>query len=353
MEKDPIRIRQAAQTFKAFVATFPDPSTSASDLAAQGYNAQKVGETGGLIDSLRKLVADLDKLGSPSVSEQLEIVPEAVHLAIEGKLQKLTSDLQSDLLQKIGAAASQQAYQSSIGGDARRYQREVESIRGDLYMSFQSIFATVDSVLLTTHINDAKLLIAQASEDAAKNLDALSKEASRSVLTHQNVTELEKVITNYETSTTIWAWAFAIVSIATLRMLVWIVAENDKFGFCFGPIFRPLSASSELSEIASYMITKILLASFLFGLCVTTARMYQAHWQNLIINRQRRIAWVSFMSLYKSIDLADAGSKEQLVIQAAQSIFAHNNTGFLPSGTNEFSSLPSALTEFAKLAKKE
>jgi mannose/fructose-specific phosphotransferase system component IIA len=65
----------------------------------------------------------------------------------------------------------------------------------------------------------------------------------------------------------------------------------------------------------------------------------------VIVNQQRRIAGISFPQLLEMIDTSDKESRQELVRQAAISVFAHGSSGFLHKGGNEFSALASVVSE--------
>ena len=62
------------------------------------------------------------------------------------------------------------------------------------------------------------------------------------------------------------------------------------------------------------------------------------------------IAFRAFRKMLASVP--DAGPREKLVTAAANAIFEHGSSGFLPKGTNEFTPLIGPLMEAAKAPKK-
>ncbi|QIF03836.1 hypothetical protein [Roseimicrobium sp. ORNL1] len=113
------------------------------------------------------------------------------------------------------------------------------------------------------------------------------------------------------------------------------------------PVFTDFSIAHAITQIVS----KLVLVSFALGCCVICSRNYQAHIHNVIVNKQREVAWESFKDLYNSIEAGDQTAKQQLVMEAAQAIFAHGSTGFLSKGANEFAALASVVGEVVNKAK--
>ena len=101
-----------------------------------------------------------------------------------------------------------------------------------------------------------------------------------------------------------------------------------------------------------YGVGKLLIASFAIGVLLISTRMYQTHGHNLVVNEQRKLAFIAFRKMLASLPAnTDAGGREQLIRTAAQSIFDHGSSGFLPKGTNEFMPLVSAFMDSSKAAK--
>jgi len=214
-----------------------------------------------------------------------------------------------------------------------------ENILYEVMMPYVALTRNLPSTI-TQGLRDE---IAKASETLSNlksEVEAASKEKQQvaaAVLTHDNVEEINFSINRHEGAASKWLWTFVALSVASAG----VVGYLNFFE-------QPLPQAPSPVEVAAHFIGKLLLITFFFGLCVLASRIYQTHVHNVIVNRQRKIASVSFLQMLKALESSDKETQTELVKQAAQSIFAHTSTGFLNKSSNELMPLTSVLAEIIK-----
>jgi hypothetical protein len=184
--------------------------------------------------------------------------------------------------------------------------------------------------------------LAQAYTERAK-LERRTEDAAATVLSAENIAELDKAITAHERSARNWLFIFPIMCAIMLSIFISIWrSQNDSLA---------AGAGQSVGSAMIYLFGKLLLVSFGLGLCIFSGRIYQTHAHNIIVNRQRRIASISFLQLYRAIDATDQSGKQELIKQAGQAIFAQTSTGFLRKSGNEFTPLAPLISEIIKSKK--
>ncbi|MBE2283467.1 MAG: hypothetical protein IAE77_08390 [Prosthecobacter sp.] len=198
--------------------------------------------------------------------------------------------------------------------------------------------------------------LSEKIEEREKQALEQQKAAESAVLVEDNVAELSTAIAHHESEAAKWFKFYVGILIFTLWIMIWMFA-NPPLLFWFGPRFNPVTSGlfqdpeDPLLQMIRLGIGKLVLASFIIGICVITGRIYQTHVHNVIVNRQRRMASVAFLQLYKALDPMDAASRNNVVVQACQAIFTHSSTGFLPKSSNEYTNLAEVLAEAIKKAR--
>jgi hypothetical protein len=213
----------------------------------------------------------------------------------------------------------------------------------------KSYLTSLDDAL--ERANEAERKLVEETAKAKKSTENIAA----AVLTKENVNELGDAIKKHTDSAKKWLITFICACLITIRLLIWVTAKSDNLAWPLPMTveLRTLPDNATLTQGIVYLFGKVLLLSFALGICVLTARTYQTHWHNVIVNRQRKIASVSFLELYRAIDTGDSESKKELVKQAAQAIFAHTSTGFLRKTSNEFAPFAPIITEVLKTKTKE
>jgi hypothetical protein len=172
-----------------------------------------------------------------------------------------------------------------------------------------------------------------------QRLEKQTEEAAATVLTQENITALDKTITLHENSARNWLKIFIATCVTMLGILVWLIAMES------------LPPNASVAQAIVHFFGKLLLVSFGLGLCVFSGRIYQTHIHNVIVNRQRRIASISFLQLYRAIEPSDQAGRQELIKQAAQAIFSQASTGFLHKSGNEFAPFAPFISEVIRTTK--
>lgn len=172
----------------------------------------------------------------------------------------------------------------------------------------------------------------QSTQDTTQQLEKAKKETAAYVLADIIVDELDSAITAHTKSANRWLVFLFISTLVAFRIAWWVNIPDDKILWAAGAIFpqpeRPLTAL----DVTVNLGRKILLISAAFAVPLLALRVYYTNLHNLIVNRQRKISVNAFTKFYALMKDSDTPTKTELVKQAAQTIFAQGNTGFLSKG---------------------
>lgn len=116
------------------------------------------------------------------------------------------------------------------------------------------------------------------------------------------------------------AWLVGTIVLSTITLL--LIA-----GLIFWYVFSPgVFLSLTPSQAVQVGIAKLALLSLLYFGIVFCSRNYRAHQHNLTVNRHRQNALSTFETFVKAA--AESQTKDGVLLYAAQSIFAPQNTGY-------------------------
>lgn len=160
---------------------------------------------------------------------------------------------------------------------------------------------------------------AQEMTDRLKQLEELAQAAAQKAGITRHAVYFHDEAENHEKSA--GAWLSRTAWLAGGIMLLTIV----NLGMAFG-----ISAPERASDATYLLIAKLLVFSTLVSATLWCARVYRAHKHNAVVNRHRQHALSSFESFASST--ADPEVKNVVLLQATQSIFAPQHSGF---GTTE------------------
>lgn len=196
---------------------------------------------------------------------------------------------------------------------------------------------------------EAQEVIEELKKEKEGAIEAHAKLAQMELADDQ-INELTKCIVRHTTMSFRCLGALIAAAVIAARLVVWISADGDKLGIWWGPVFHAITPETSSGAAFYYGVGKLAVVSFAFGLVIAVGRLYQTYCHNLVINEQRMIAFRAFKKMLVSVP--DPGPREKLVTAAANAIFEHGSSGFLPKGTNEFTPLIGPLMEAAKGSKK-
>lgn len=113
-----------------------------------------------------------------------------------------------------------------------------------------------------------------------------------------------------------WLWATTMLAATALALSGWTV-------YYYARTAIDLTTSQSL-QLA---ISKVILFSLLYFGIVWSARMYRSQWHNHVVNKHRQNALSTFETFVKAA--SDDQTKNAVLIQATNSIFAPQATGFV------------------------
>lgn len=85
---------------------------------------------------------------------------------------------------------------------------------------------------------------------------------------------------------------------------------------------------SETGSLIKYLSLRVIILSILLYALVWSSRNYRAHRHNEIVNRHRQTALITFETFVKAAG-GDSQTKNAVLLQATQSIFAPQASGYL------------------------
>ena len=201
----------------------------------------------------------------------------------------------------------------------------------------------------TIDTSEAKAVIENLKKETDMAVEAHAKRVQMELADDQ-IAEITDCIKRHKVMS-YWCLFFLVATaLFAARLVVWISADGDKLGIWVGPVFHAITTETSSGAAFYFGVGKLAVISFAFGLVISVGRLYQTYCHNLVMNEQRMIAFRAFRKMLASVP--DAGPREKLVTAAANAIFEHGSSGFLPKGTNEFTPLIGPLMEAAKAPKK-
>ncbi len=122
-----------------------------------------------------------------------------------------------------------------------------------------------------------------------------------------------------------WLSVTAILAGLTLAYGLWCVAY-----------YREEAGNLALPQSIQLAIAKILVFSVLYFVVVWAGRIYKAQWHNHVVNQHRQNALSTFETFVKAA--GDEQTKNAVLLQATQSIFSPQSTGFVTQDGESYSS---------------
>ena len=169
-------------------------------------------------------------------------------------------------------------------------------------------------------------------QKAAQTLDAIRADAQKVGVTAHAAHFADEAIYHRKFSG-YWLAATTVMALSTVLFAGWNYYDARLFP-------QTLSPTANIQ----WIVAKLLLLSVLFTAAVWCARVYRAHRHNYVVNRHRQNALSSFETFVTSA--SDEQTKNAVLIQATQSIFIPQNTGYT-SGESE-ATPPTQLIELVR-----
>jgi len=190
----------------------------------------------------------------------------------------------------------------------------------------QRVLARIDS-LFSTKQEELNAKVAEATE-ALGAVRQLAAEAGVS----QHALYFREEANEHRRAATRWLLATGGVALVTLGFGAWSYAYHLQAA--------PILPAGALVQLT---IAKLIVFSVLVTALVWTGQVYRAHRHNYVVNKHRQNALSTFRAFAQAA--LDAQTKNVVLVQAMQSVFAPQETGFT-GRTTEGTSSPQVLEFF-------
>lgn len=130
------------------------------------------------------------------------------------------------------------------------------------------------------------------------------------------------------------AWGWLVMVVLTLGITIAVALSNIE---TFGRLTQFFS-EGEYSDAAYVIFSKLIVLGTLYFSVVWTSKMYRASKHNYVVNKHRENALHTFGAFVKAAK-DDVQTQHAVLLQATQSIFSHQQSGYI---TNEPDPSPSS-----------
>lgn len=215
-----------------------------------------------------------------------------------------------------------------VAGDFRGAMREFYKEATPFFASASAAVLNADASLRHAEVTRLIEQLTDIAERAAANGDrvatvlAVTEAAAGKVGVSKHATHFAEQAEEHLASARSWliaaASAVAVTVLLAALNLWWSLAQASAPS-------SPLRLASP-GQVAQLITAKVITLSLLLSLTVFCARAYRANRHNYVVNRHRRNALASFQTFVESTE--DASTRNAVLIQATQSIFAPQNSGY-------------------------
>ncbi len=156
---------------------------------------------------------------------------------------------------------------------------------------------------------------AEESEAALSNILGKTRDKIAGEGVAQHILHFQKEVDRHQKAKKIWLWVTGSFGAVLVAFLIWNVRHSMGWNEAI--------ITSKLVQIS---LSKVLMFSVLSFFFVLSARIYRVESHNLVVNQHRQNALGTFEEF---IDASlDKATKSAVLLQTAQCIFSHQNTGF-------------------------
>lgn len=351
-------IVRAIEIFLQAAKLFPSHNPTVGTAKEHGLDPGEYVNALPVVESMLRLAAYLSRFLQPPLKPVLEAIPNSVATELAARIERQAS-IASEVKEAIGLQLSQMAIQRKRPDTFVALAKGIDESFGEIWKVLHPLEATVE---LPTGENPIQAKLNERSEQLLARMDERYNETLVGKLADENYSHLDEAIVDHSELARRWLYTLGTMVVVTLALLGWIFGKTGDQNLVMSFVSGHIAASATgqpppdglttviAAQAVANLAAKLLIVSFAMGACVICSKNYQAHIHNIVVNRQRKIAWISFLDLYRAVDTQDAVSRQQLVEQAAQAIFSHGSTGFLSKGANEFATLTEIIGEAAKKA---
>lgn len=219
--------------------------------------------------------------------------------------------------------------------------QERKKLKEDLESNYNKQFNTISPILAYTAskrvdsenmLNTTKNLISKIENDKESAEQFLSeiqdtyeevRNAAAGIGVAQHAIHFKEQADEHKTKTTKWLIATCISAAFTLA-----------WGFYLA-IFYSTKITEINGQSIQFGIAKLVIFTILYTATLWIGKIYKSQWHNYIVNKHRQNALSSFETFVKAT--SDEQTKNAVLIQATNSIFSPQNSGFI-SGTEQSNS---------------
>lgn len=159
--------------------------------------------------------------------------------------------------------------------------------------------------------------------EASSALEKVKKVAGEAGVAQHNQNFKEEAENN-DMKSTHWLIATVLMGVICISLSTW---------FVFDPRFLKVLENATIPQIAHLTVTKVFLISTLYYFLIFCAKNYRSHRHNGTINKHRCNALKTFEAFIKASD-SDPDTKNAVLLQTTQSIFANQHTGYISHETD-------------------
>lgn len=181
----------------------------------------------------------------------------------------------------------------------------------------------IDSI--TRSYEDA---LKKSQQDATVMLEEVRRVAAEAGVSQHSI-HFKNEADQHERSAKNWLWATVLIAISTVAIGALMVSIY----------FRSVHAMSA-EQIVQLTVSKVVIVFIFFTATFWCGRTYRAHRHNAVVNRHRQNALSTFQAFVKAA--VDEQTKDAVLLQATQCIFAPQQTGYV-SGESEVGSVPQVM----------
>lgn len=157
----------------------------------------------------------------------------------------------------------------------------------------------------------SKVLIAEIND----TLEKVRKAAAEVGVAQHAIHFMEEAQAHYKKT---WYWLAATILLAVITI------GYGVFNIWY---YTTKILSVPTPQLVQITISKIIVFSILYFGIIWTGKIYKSHWHNYVVNKHRQNALSSFETFVKAT--SDDQTKNAVLLQATQSIFSQQNSGFV------------------------
>ncbi len=165
----------------------------------------------------------------------------------------------------------------------------------------------------------------EKQQKALEEIVRAAREVSGTIGSAQYASHFRDEASYHKNQALVWLIGTAVIAAATFTAAVW----NYQYLTVSAPLTNPI-------QNVQVVVAKVILFSILFAAVFWCGRIYRTHRHNYVVNQHRQNALSSFEAFAQASD--DVATKNAVLLQATQSIFAPQHTGYVSADADAGSS---------------